>query len=93
MTDELSTQLSKNPNFILQGFLGMQTQIQQAVADPGINLEDYGRKDKDSSRNKGKGKGKHSDRRKGYQSDMYSNQAEEQEDTDEDMQPNGGKSS
>ncbi|OLQ05474.1 hypothetical protein AK812_SmicGene11336 [Symbiodinium microadriaticum] len=58
MNDELSTQLSKNPNFILQGFLGMQTQFQQAVADLGINLEDYGRKGKGSTRNKGKGKGK-----------------------------------
>ncbi|OLQ13121.1 hypothetical protein AK812_SmicGene2936 [Symbiodinium microadriaticum] len=81
--DELSTQLSKNPNFILQGFLGMQTQIQQAVSDLGINLEDYGRKGKGTARNKGKGKGKRSDR-KGYQSDMYRNPAEEEEDTDED---------
>ena len=92
MGDELSTQLSKNPNFILQGFLGMQTQIQQAVADLGINLEDYGRKGKGSTRNKGKGKGKQRpDRNKGYQSDVCRNQAEEQEDTDEDFQPRGGK--
>ena len=93
MSDELSTQLTKNPNFILQGFWGMQTQIQQAVADLGINLEDYGRKGKSSTCNKGKGKGKRPDRSKGYQSDMYCNQAEEQEDTDEDVQPRGGKGS
>ena len=91
--DELSTQLSKNPNFILQGFLGMQTQIQQAVADLGINLEDYGRKGKGPTRNKGKGKGKRPERNKGYQSDMYRNQAEEEEDTDEDFKPKGGKGS
>ncbi|OLP96493.1 hypothetical protein AK812_SmicGene21261 [Symbiodinium microadriaticum] len=93
--DELSTQLSKNPNFILQGFLGMQTQIQQAVSDLGINLEDYGRKGKGTARNKGKGKGKRSDR-KGYQSDMYRNPAEEEEDTDEDYKdykPKSGKGS
>ena len=93
--DELSTQLSKNPNFILQGFLGMQTQIQQAVSDLGINLEDYGRKGKGTTRNKGKGKGKRSDR-KGYQSDMYRNPAEEEEDTDEyykDYKPKSGKGS
>ena len=90
LNEELSTQLSKNPNFILQGFLGMQTQIQQAVSDLGINLEDYGRKGKGTARNKGKGKGK---RNKGYQSDMYRNQAEEEEDTEEDYRPKGGRGS
>ena len=93
LNDELSTQLSKNPNFILQGFLGMQTQIQQAVSDLGINLEDYGRKGKGTTRNKGKGKGKRPERNKGYQSDMYRNQAEEEEDTEEDYKPKGGKGS
>ena len=82
LNEELSAQLSKNPNFILQGFLGMQTQIQQAVSDMGINLEDYGRKGKGATRTKGKGKGKRSN--KGYQSDMYRNQAEEAEDTEDD---------
>ena len=91
--DELSTQLAKNPNFILQGFLGMQTQIQQAVSDLGINLEDYGRKSKGTARNKGKGKGKRTDRNKGYQSDMYRNQAEEEADTDDDYKSKGGKGS
>ena len=71
----------------------MQTQIQQAVADLGINLEDYGRKGKGPTRNKGKGKGKRPERNKGYQSDMYRNQAEEEEDTDEDFKPKGGKGS
>ena len=56
----------------------MQTQIQQAVSDLGINLEDYGRKGKGNTRNKGKGKGKRNERNKGYQSDMYRNQAEEE---------------
>ena len=93
LSEELSTQLSKNPNFILQGFLGMQTQIQQAVSDLGINLEDYGRKGKGATRNKGKGKGKRPERNKGYQSDMYRNQAEEEEDTEEDYKPKGGKGS
>ena len=68
----------------------MQTQIQQAVSDLGINLEDYGRKGKGTTRNKGKGKGK---RNKGYQSDMYRNQAEEEEDTEDDYRPKGGKGS
>ena len=68
----------------------MQTQIQQAVSDLGINLEDYGRKGKGTARNKGKGKGK---RNKGYQSDMYRNQAEEEEDTEEDYRPKGGRGS
>ena len=93
LNDELCTQLSKNPNFILQGFMGMQTQIQQAVSDLGINLEHYGRKGKGATRNKGKGKGKRSERNKGYQSDMYRNQAEEEQDTDEDYKPKGGKGS
>ena len=91
--DELATQLAKNPNFILQGFLGMQTQIQQAVSDLGINLDDYGRKGKGTARGKGKGKGKRNDRNKGYQSDMYRNQAEEEADTDDDYKSRGGKSS
>ena len=93
LNEELSAQLSKNPNFILQGFLGMQTQNQQAVSDLGINLEDYGRKGKATTRNKGKGKGKRPERNKGYQSDMYRNQAEEEEDTEEDYKPKGGKGS
>ena len=91
LNDELCTQLSKNPNFILQGFMGMQTQIQQAVSDLGINLEDYGREGKGNTRSKGKGKGKRNERSKGYQSDMYRNQAEEEQDTDEDFKPKGGK--
>ncbi|OLP98893.1 hypothetical protein AK812_SmicGene18568 [Symbiodinium microadriaticum] len=92
LSEELSAQLSKNPNFILQGFLGMQTQIQQAVSDLGINLEDYGRKGKGTTRSNGKGKGKRPERSKGYQSDMYRNQAEE-EDTEEDYKPKSGKGS
>ncbi|CAE7604725.1 eglA, partial [Symbiodinium microadriaticum] len=71
----------------------MQTQIQQAVSDLGINLEDYGRKGKGTTRNKGKGKGKRPERNEGYQSDMYRNQAEEEEDTEEDYKPKGGKGS
>ena len=63
MGEELLSQLSKNPNFVLQGFEGMQPQIQQAVNDLGLNLEDYGRKGKGSGSrgSKGRGKGKRSD--------------------------------
>ena len=46
-----------------------------------------------STRNKGEGKGKRPERNKGYQSDMYRNQAEEEEDIEEDFKPKGGKES
>ena len=59
--EELRSQLSKNPNFVLQGFLGMQPRIQQAVNDLGLHLEDYGRKGSGHRGSKGKGKGKRSD--------------------------------
>ena len=62
MGEELRSQLSKNPNFVLQVFLGTQPQTEQAVNDLGLNLEDYGRKGKGSGNrgSRGKGKGKRS---------------------------------
>ncbi|CAE7209868.1 eglA [Symbiodinium sp. CCMP2592] len=88
MGEELCTQLTKNPNFVLQGFLGMQPQIQQAVSDAGgLNLEDYGRKGKGSgnkgSRNKGKGK------RSEYNKRWERPQDDEQEDSNQDYQRSG----
>ena len=58
-----------------------------------INLDDYGRKGKGATRTKGKGKGKRSERNQRNQSDMYRNQAEEAEDTDEEYKPKSGKGS
>ena len=54
----LSTQLTDNPAFLVQGFSGIQPLIQQATQDFNLSYADFGHKGKGNKDSKGKEKGK-----------------------------------
>ena len=54
----LSTQLTDNPAFLVQGFSGIQPVIQQAMQDYGMSYSDFGHKGKGKREAQGKERGK-----------------------------------
>ena len=61
LDDRLTSQLTENPSFLIQGFTGLQPLIQQAMQDNDLSYGDFGSKGRtngDPSHSKGYGKNK-----------------------------------
>ena len=66
LDDHLTAQLTNNPTFLIQGFSGMQSLIQQAMQDQDLSYDNFGstgKNNRDQSKGYGKSKGKSKSKR------------------------------